>query len=584
MLAPKDYFAQPDSPAQRQYEALRAFFFEGKKATLVAEQFTYKVNTLRSLCRDFRQKLAAGESADLFFHSKSPGRKSKTSEPDLAEKIIALRKQNYSVPDIQAELAALEQKISLEAIWKILQAAGFYRLPRRTKMERQEIARPKIIVAPESCSLNFPRHEDRFTTEHGAGILCFLPFLAKMGIDQMIEQASYPATTVLSNVQSVLSVLALKLGHIQRFSHDDQWCMDRGLGLFAGLNVLPKNGTLSSYSYRITREMNRRFLLALHRYWQAENLLSDTVNMDFTVLPHWGDASVLEKNWSNTRGRALKSVLAVLAHDPESGLISYGDAEIKHNGASNVVLSFVDFWSENGSSPKCLIFDSKFTTYENLNKLDKAAPRVKFITLRRRGQKVIKNLMRRPTSEWQKVKVLEGKRKHRTLSVHDSLVTLKGYEGNVRQVAITGHGRLKPALLISNELEDSVATLVRAYARRWLVEKAISEQIHFFHLNLLSSSIVIKIDFDLTLTILAHNLYRLMAAKLPGFERQSAKSLFVKFIDNAGRVTIMPDHIEIALKKKRTLSHLLTAMNTEEEIKVPWLNNDSLRFTGATTS
>lgn len=584
MSNPKDFFSKPGSTAQRQYEALRAFFYEGKNAELAAKDFGYKLSTFRSLCRDFRQKLKAGEGADLFFVTKSPGRKSRASEPDLTTKIIALRKKYYSVPDIQAELAALNQNISGEAIWKILRAAGFSRLPRRMKVERQEICRPKIIVAPEARPLSFSLTEDRFTTEHAAGILCFLPFLARMGIDRMIEQAAYPETTVLSNVQNVLSVLALKLGHFQRFSHDDQWCMDRGLGLFAGLNVLPKNGTLSSYSYRITREMNRAFLQTLHKYWQQENLLSGTVNLDFTVLPHWGDASVLEKNWSNARGRALKSALAVLAHDPDSGLISYGDAEIKRSHESDVVLSFVDFWSENGSHPKCLIFDSKFTTYENLNKLDKAEPKIKFITLRRRGQKIVDDLMRKSASEWQNVKVLDGTRKHRSLTVHDSQVMLKGYEGTVRQVAITGHGRLKPALLISNELEETIETIVRKYARRWLVEKAISEQINFFHLNRLSSSIVIKIDFDLTLTILAHNLYRLLAERLSGFENQTAQSLFVKFIDNGGIGTIKSDHIEIALKKKRTLPHLLTAMKREEKIKVPWLDNRLLRFTGATIS
>jgi len=584
MMTQKDFFSNPGSTAQRQYEALRAFFYEGKKAEVAAEDFGYKLSTLRSLCRDFRQKLKAGESADIFFTPKSPGRKSKSSEPDLTTKIIAFRKKYYSVPDIQAELAALDQKISSEAIWKILLAAGFSRLPRRMKIERQEISRPKLIIAPEAQPLSFTLSEDRFTAEHGAGILCFLPFLAKMGIDRMIEQAGYPGTTVLSNVQSVLSVLALKLCHLQRFSHDDQWCMDRGLGLFAGLNVLPKNATLSSYSYRITREMNRTFLQALHKYWQQENLLSDTSNLDFTVLPHWGDASVLEKNWSNARGRALKSALAVLAHDPDSGLISYGDAEIKRSQESDVVLSFVDFWSKNGSHPKCLIFDSKFTTYENLNKLDKADPKIKFITLRRRGQKIVDDLMRKSASEWQKVKVLDGSRKHRSLTVHDSLITLNGYEGTVRQVAITGHGRLKPALLISNELKESIETLVRKYARRWLVEKAISEQINFFHLNRLSSSIVIKIDFDLTLTILAHNLYRLLAARLSGFESQTAQSLFLKFIDNGGIGTIKSDYIEIALKKKRTLPHLLTAMKHEMNAKVPWLANRPVRFTGATVS
>jgi len=49
------------------------------------------------------------------------------------------------------------------------------------------------------------------------------------------------------------------------------------------------------------------------------------------------------------------------------------------------------------------------------------------------------------------------------------------------------------------------------------VEKTISEQIEFFHLNRLSSSMVIKVHFDLTMLILAYNLYRLLAPELPGY-------------------------------------------------------------------
>jgi hypothetical protein len=41
---------------------------------------------------------------------------------------------------------------------------------------------------------------------------------------------------------------------------------------------------------------------------------------------------------------------------------------------------------------------------------------------------------------------------------------------------------------------------------------------------------VIKVDFDLTLSILAHNLYRLFAKDLEGYENHSAIKLYEKFI------------------------------------------------------
>jgi hypothetical protein len=60
--------------------------------------------------------------------------------------------------------------------------------------------------------------------------------------------------------------------------------------------------------------------------------------------------------------------------------------------------------------------------------------------------------------------------------------------------------------------------VVRKYCRRWPVEKGIAEQIDFFHLNRVSSSMVIKADFDLIMTVLAHNIYRLPASKLERYE------------------------------------------------------------------
>ncbi len=76
-------------------------------------------------------------------------------------------------------------------------------------------------------------------------------------------------------------------------------------------------------------------------------------------------------------------------------------------------------------------------------------------------------------------------------------------------IAIFGSGRIKPALIITNDFDLSIEHIVRKYARRWIVEKTISEQIEFFHLNRLSSAMVIKVDFDLTMSILAYNLYSL---------------------------------------------------------------------------
>ena len=80
-----------------------------------------------------------------------------------------------------------------------------------------------------------------------------------------------------------------------------------------------------------------------------------------------------------------------------------------------------------------------------------------------------------------------------------------------------------------------------------MVENEISEQIHFFHLNRNSSGIVVKVDFDLTMTILAHNLYRLLASGLSGYSHNRAQSLYDTFIDNYGEVEVGRDVITIKM-------------------------------------
>ncbi len=127
-------------------------------------------------------------------------------------------------------------------------------------------------------------------------------------------------------------------------------------------------------------------------------------------------------------------------------------------------------------------------------------------------------------------------------------------------------------MIITNDLELSQADIVRKYARRWLVEKTISEQAHFFHLNKISSSMVIKVDFDLTMTILAYNLYRLLAKELPRYTHQTAEKLYEKFISNSGKVEINENEIKILLKKKRHLPAILGLMKDFAPCKIGWLD------------
>jgi transposase len=579
------YFTDLDHPLHKQYLALRMFFAEGCSAEKVAAELGYSVNTVYSMVRDFKSKLPDSDG-DPFFKDIKLGRKKLDQGGEVKQLIIAYRKKYLSVPDIKALLDAQNIKVSERYITTVLTENGFARLPRRDNQTRSSaFSNPagEPVRAPKSKAMAFSKPE-KFSSQL-TGILLFLPILRLYGIDELIKNSDYPETGKISRLSSILSFLALKLSNVERYSMDDAWCMDRGVGMFAGLNVLPKTSWFSSYSSGITRDMNLSFLRSLHMVWLREGLLSDTANLDFTAIPYWGDDDPFENNWSGKRTKALASIQAVLAQDPDSGLLLYTDTTVRHRDEKDVVLEFLDFYSTGGefaSGLKYLVFDSKFTTYQNLNRLNQQG--IKFVTIQRRSKKLEEKAASIPPSSWKNIRVMKANGKGRTVTVYEDTSSLTDYDGKIRQVFIAGKGKIKPAILITNDFSISLGDLIKKYSRRWLIEKDISEQIHFFHLNRNASGIVVKVDFDLVMTLLAHNLYRLFAKGIDGYSHCEAKTIFTKFIMNAGEVSVSKIKVAVGLKKKRTLPLIIDRFADYSSLSYPWLGNKKMIFSAANST
>ena len=73
-------------------------------------------------------------------------------------------------------------------------------------------------------------------TRH-AGVFLFLPLLAQIRFQQLVDKAEYPGTKMIPATNALLSLLTLKLLDKERLSHIDDFNCDQGLGLFAGLNI-----------------------------------------------------------------------------------------------------------------------------------------------------------------------------------------------------------------------------------------------------------------------------------------------------------------------------------------------------------
>ena len=580
IMEPIDFFLNPKSVYQKQYEALRCYYIEKKPAKEVAEIFGYKHRGFTTIVSEFNAKLKNTNQADIFFRPVIKGRKPTKKINDARSMVIALRKQYHSVEEIKVILNSKDITISEKSIYGIIKSEGFGRLPRREKRQKQQL-QSSTIKAEKSVVCKYEKLEEFKSSS--AGTLCFLPLIKELGIDKLIENSTYPETKTISKLNSILSFIALKANSISRYSQDDLWCMDKGMGMFAGLNVLPKAAWFSSYSHRVTSGSNLAFLKELHQVWLRNNLLGDTSNLDFTTIPYWGEDAHLENNWSGKRNKALSSMLAVLAHDPDSGIIDYGNTNTRHK--NETVIEFLDFYKSNPKNQgdlKYLVFDSKFTNYQNLNKLNKQG--VCFLTIRRRGQKIVEHINKIDKKLWKTIRVPSSANKKRTLKVYDHKTKLNGYDGQVREIYITGNGKIKPAIIILNDFDLKTEQVVLKYAKRWLVEKVIAEQISFFHLNSVSSSMVIKVDFDLTMSILTYNLYRIFAMKTKRYTGYTAKSTFEKILFNSADIKVNDEEIIVYLKKKRMLPLLLQIMKQYKEQKIPWLNNKKLSFRGASYS
>ena len=70
-----DFFLSPNSVAQKQYEALRMYFVEGKTAKEVAERFGYKHRGFTTIVTEFNKKIKRDHGDGLFFTSAQRGRK-----------------------------------------------------------------------------------------------------------------------------------------------------------------------------------------------------------------------------------------------------------------------------------------------------------------------------------------------------------------------------------------------------------------------------------------------------------------------------------------------------------------------------
>ena len=565
------FFLQPANATHRQYEALRAYFVEGLSSKEAARRFGYTEGSFRVLAHAFRQN-----PHRPFFLPPAKGPQRAPKKDRLREDVIALRKENLSIYDISTALAAKGRKISPVSVSLILKEEGFARLPRRFDEERPPATRPTAGAVADVRGLDLtPRQvHSKF-----GGLFLFVPLLAAMPFDRILVEAGFPGSKMIPAGCAIRSLLALKLFGSARHSHIMSYVLDEGLALFAGLNVIPKRSFLTEYSCRVDPQCYPRWMRlwfdAMAKLGLAQGLSFD---LDFHTIPFHGEDALVEKHYVSKRSRRQKGILAFVAQDASTQLFCYGNADLRKEEQKDEILNFVSFWKKRtGRFPQELIFDSKLTTYGNLDVLNQQG--IAFITLRRRSRQMLQQAHQEPLSAWRRIELEGVSRIYKTPRILDRKITLADYQGPLRQLVIAELGHEEPTFLLTNQLRRSAAKLIQRYAQRMLIENNLADGIDFFHMDALSSAVAMKVNLDLQLTLMASSLYRLLGAKLGhGYQRAKSRHIFRDFIDATATLIIDEKEILVRFQKRAHNPLLIAAGFDKTHIRVPWLGRKRLRF------
>ena len=565
-----EYFTAPAIAAQRRYEALRAYFLDEMPAAEVADRFGYSTASIHQMATLLRKG-----RLNLFAETRPGPKGPRKATGRLRARVLELRAPGHSVTEIAAALTREGLPVSAQTVWQILDAEGMPRLPRRDEGRRGPPARLDPVRA--AALPGWPDEPLTVLCDH-AGLLLLLPAICDTGLPDLIRQAGYPATEALTSWHSIGTLLLAKCARKPRVSHAGTLADDEGLAFVLGLTALPKATHLGTYSWRIRRDSNQKLLSGLVKALQPLGLATGEAgfNCDFHAIRHHGDQAVLEKHYVPRRSQRTRAVLTFFAQDHATADMVYANADITKAGQAAEIIAFADYWNAaTGSDPGLLVFDSQLTTCKILGELSGRG--ISWLTLRQRGKTELARLDALPATAW-KTAVIARSGRYRRPRMHEDMIKLPGISSQVRQIAVKNIGRDEPTLLITNDVTTAAKNLFARYAERMMVENELDAYIGGFHLDALTSGVPLNVDLDTTLTVVAGNLYRLLALKLSRYERATPETLWRDFLDATGTLHIDPAGVTCALNLRSHHPALIDAGFADLQTPIPWWEGRSLRF------
>ena len=565
-----EYFLHPAGASQRRYEALRAYLVDGMPAAEVADRFGYSTASVHQMAT-----LLRGGKMSLFTDPRPGPKGPRKATGELRAKVLALRAAGHSVTEISAALTAEGLPVSAQTAWQILDAEGIGRLSRRDEDRRGPPARLNPVQAARLPG--WPAAGTALGCDH-AGLLLLFPAMAGLGLADLVRAAGYPSTRALSSWQSVGTLLLAKCARKARVHHVGSLTDDEGLAFTLGLTALPKATHLGTYSWRVRRDSNHQLLSGLVKALRREGLATgeEGFNCDFHAIRHHGADAQLEKHYVPRRSQRTRAVLTFFAQDHASAEMVYANADLTKAEQAAEIIAFADYWqAATGTGPGLLVFDSQLTTHKILEELTGRG--INWLTLRQRGKSELARLAALPAPAWKTVTIARTGR-YRKPRLHEDMVKIRDVSAKVRQIAVKNIGRDEPTLLITHDLATPARDLFARYAERMMVENQLDAYIGGFHLDALTSGVPLNVDLDTTLTVVAGNLYRLLARKLPRYENATPDRIWRHFLDATGTLHITPGAVTCALNLRSHHPVLIDAGFADLETPIPWWDGRTLRF------
>jgi hypothetical protein len=274
-----------------------------------------------------------------------------------------------------------------------------------------------------------------------AGVLLFLPLLARVHCEPLVRHASSPGSTMVPATRALLRVLVLKLLDKARRSHSNDLHFDEAVGLCAGLHGPPKPSSATDSSYRTVRDHQH----TLRSGWLgavAPVLFphAHTCSLDLPPLPLRGDATGLDQHSLPKRGKAGTRGRSCFAPEHESQVVCEANAHLPRREQTGEALQCVEFWQDlTGVPPQWLYVAAKVVPSPELAQLHQRG--LWCVTIRRRGAAIRRRLRALPASPWRQAVLDTPRRRPQRIRYLDETGQLPGYTGARRQRAVTGLGR-----------------------------------------------------------------------------------------------------------------------------------------------